>query len=80
MGNLNEIHNETLDVTGLTCPKPLLYTKKKLASMNSQSILKVLLDDKKSLEDFSFFCKATGHNLLNIIDTNIPITLFIKVK
>ena len=72
--------NEILDVTGLTCPKPLLYTKKKLANMQSQTILKVLLDDKKSLEDFTFFCNATGHSLLKVIDNNLPIILYIKAK
>ncbi len=72
--------HEILDVTGLTCPKPLLYTKKKLSSMATQTILQVILDDKKSLEDFSFFCKATGHILLDVIDIAVPIILYIRVK
>jgi tRNA 2-thiouridine synthesizing protein A len=74
------ITDNVLDVTGLSCPKPLLYTKKKLATLAPATILKILLDDKKSLEDFSFFCQATGHILLKIEDTHTPIIVYIQTK
>jgi len=51
----------TLDVLGLSCPKPLLHTKKKLSTMQSGEVLKVLLDSSTSVEDIGFFCQATGH-------------------
>ncbi len=74
------IADNILDVTGLSCPKPLLYTKKKLATLPAASILKVLLDDNKSLEDFSFFCQATGHLLLQVKNNQMPIVVYIQVK
>jgi len=73
-------YDELLDVTGLTCPKPLLFTKKKLATLKSKTVLCILLDDKKSLEDFGFFCKATGHILLGINQELNPIHIFIQTK
>ncbi len=76
-------YNYLLDVTGYSCPKPLLYTKKQLAQMKSGEILCVKLDDSKSLEDFGFFCNHTGHLLLNApsLDNNVsPIILYIQVK
>ncbi|MFM2343669.1 MAG: hypothetical protein RLZZ210_277 [Pseudomonadota bacterium] len=80
MDNFNINVDEELDVTGLSCPKPLLHTKKKLATMEAEKILKVMLDDRKSLEDFAFFCTATGHTLIKVINEKKPMILYIKVK
>jgi tRNA 2-thiouridine synthesizing protein A len=62
--------DESIDVLGLTCPKPLLHTKKKLSSMNSGQVLQIILDDNKSLEDFGYFCNAAGHVLIASVKSN----------
>ncbi len=56
--------DEQLDVKGLSCPMPMLKTKKFLAKMSGGQILEVLATDKNVFEDFSAFCQQTGHELL----------------
>lgn len=53
-----------LDVKGLSCPLPILRTKKVLAEMTSGQILHVLATDPGSVKDFAAFCRQTGNTLL----------------
>ena len=53
-----------LDVKGLSCPLPILRTKKTLAEMESGQVLRVLATDPGSLKDFPAFAKQTGNELL----------------
>ncbi len=56
--------DEQLDVKGLTCPMPMLKTKKSLAKLSGGQVLEVLATDKNVFEDFNAFCQQTGHELL----------------
>ncbi|MCX8745297.1 sulfurtransferase TusA family protein [Snodgrassella sp. B3882] len=56
--------DETLDVTGMNCPLPILRAKKALARMNSEQTLRLFATDKSAPEDFAAFCRQTGHILL----------------
>lgn len=58
-----EVQQE-LDARGLSCPLPILKTKKNLASMTSGEVLKVISTDHGSLLDMKAFCGMTGHTLL----------------
>ncbi|WP_225721153.1 sulfurtransferase TusA family protein [Candidatus Vallotiella sp. (ex Adelges kitamiensis)] len=60
-----EIHKE-VDARGLTCPLPILRTKKALADMQSGQILKILATDPSSPQDFSEFAKQTKNELLKV--------------
>lgn len=53
-----------LDATNLTCPLPILKTKKSLLNMNSGEILKVITTDRNSINDFTLFSQKTGNILL----------------
>ena len=53
-----------LDLTGLKCPLPILKTKKVLANLNTGDILTVQVTDPHAPDDFSAFCRQTGHVLL----------------
>jgi len=53
-----------LDVTGLTCPLPVLRAQKRLRDMNPGDILKVLATDPIAAIDFPHFCQESGHELL----------------
>jgi tRNA 2-thiouridine synthesizing protein A len=53
-----------LDVRGLSCPLPILRTKKALAEMASGRILRVLATDAHAVKDFQAFARQTGNELL----------------
>jgi len=60
--------NEFLDARGLSCPMPMLKTKKRLQGMKSGEILEVLGTDPGSKNDIPTFCKKGGHELLGYED------------
>ncbi len=67
--DINEIKSdEILDVKGLSCPMPLLKTKKKLKSMKPGLILEVLGTDPGSKNDIPGFCKKGGNELMAMAD------------
>lgn len=55
---------QTLDLSGLKCPLPVLRTKKALAALQSGDVLTVLVTDAGAPDDFAAFCRHTGHTLL----------------
>jgi tRNA 2-thiouridine synthesizing protein A len=60
--------NEVLDARGLSCPMPMLKTKKTLQGMQSGQVLEVLGTDPGSKNDIPAFCKKNGHELLGYED------------
>ncbi|MBN2654327.1 MAG: sulfurtransferase TusA family protein [Nitrospirae bacterium] len=57
----SETTSDTLDVIGRVCPYPLVLAKKKLESMESGSLLKILCDSASSAEDsIPRFCERMG--------------------
>lgn len=54
----------SLDVTDLNCPLPILKARKALSTLPTGALLEVLATDPGSIEDFSAFCRATGHHLI----------------
>lgn len=66
---MNEIKSdEVLDVKGLSCPMPLLKTKKTLKGMKAGQVLEVLGTDPGSKNDIPEFCKKGGNELLAMTD------------
>jgi tRNA 2-thiouridine synthesizing protein A len=53
-----------LDARGLTCPLPILRTKKMLAQMQSGQVLRVTTTDRDAMRDFQAFTRQTGNSLL----------------
>ena len=53
-----------LDVKGLSCPLPILRTKKALSEMSSGQVLHVLATDAGAVKDFEAFARQTGNELL----------------
>ncbi|MES2624275.1 MAG: sulfurtransferase TusA family protein [Pseudomonadota bacterium] len=54
-----------LDLSGLTCPMPLLKTKQALNKIDSGSIVKVTATDPASERDFKVFSEQSGVRLLS---------------
>lgn len=53
-----------LDTLGLVCPEPVFRVRKRLASMRTGAILRVLTDDPLAELDLAAFCQRTGHELI----------------
>jgi tRNA 2-thiouridine synthesizing protein A len=54
-----------LDVKGLSCPLPILRTKKALAEMASGQLIRVIATDPGSVKDFEAFARQTGNALVS---------------
>jgi tRNA 2-thiouridine synthesizing protein A len=53
-----------LDVKGLTCPMPVLKTKKAIDGMGSGQTLEVIATDPASKADIPAFLNRLGHELV----------------
>ena len=71
---------ELIDLTGLLCPLPVLKARKRLESMQSGHVLKVLASDPMSAIDMPHFCNEQGHTLLTNIRDGQVFTFRIKRK
>tara|TARA_A100001011_G_C14179679_1_gene786263 strand:+ start:520 stop:765 length:246 start_codon:yes stop_codon:yes gene_type:complete len=65
-------HDIEINATGLLCPLPVLKLRKRMANLNSGSIIKILADDPAALIDIPHFCNENDHFLL---DTREPLNL-----
>jgi tRNA 2-thiouridine synthesizing protein A len=69
-----------LDVKGLSCPLPILRTKKALAEMASGQILRVVATDAHAVQDFQAFAKQTGNALLSTVEVDATFEFLFKRK
>ena len=72
--------DEDLDCTGLYCPTPIFETRKKIDSMQSGSILKIIADDPAAEADIPSWAKATGNEVLSMIKEEDKVIFFIRKK
>jgi tRNA 2-thiouridine synthesizing protein A len=72
--------DETLDARGLSCPMPLLKTKKTIGGMKSGQILEVLGTDPGSRNDLPAFANKNGHEYLGEKEDDGYIRFYMKVK
>ena len=61
---MSQHHDITLDLSGLTCPMPLLKTKQALNKMASGEVVRVVATDPGSERDFHIFARQSGNELL----------------
>lgn len=54
----------TLDNSGLSCPMPIIKTKKAMDGMKVGEILKMVATDPGSVSDIQAWVKKTGQELL----------------
>jgi tRNA 2-thiouridine synthesizing protein A len=55
----------TLDTRGLSCPLPILKTKKAIATLASGEVLEIKATDPGSVKDLDSFCQQTGHEMVS---------------
>ncbi|HEY8554647.1 MAG TPA: sulfurtransferase TusA family protein [Burkholderiales bacterium] len=70
--------DQELDVRGLSCPLPILKTKKALNSMQSGQTIRVLATDPGSMLDFKAFAAQTGNTLLEASEADGVYTFVIQ--
>ena len=70
--------SEILDVQGLTCPLPILRTKKKLKDVPMGELLQVIATDPGSIKDMEAFCRQTGNELVEWKGENGVYTYLIR--
>jgi len=69
---------KTLDTSGMSCPLPVVKTKKALKDMAVGDILEMISTDAGSIPDMEAWSRATGHELLQSNDEGSLYRFFIK--
>ncbi len=69
-----------LNTRGLSCQMPILKSKKALGLMSAGEVLCVLATDRGAVRDFEYFCKHTGHTLLESTENAGEFTFRIRRK
>ena len=61
---MNILVDIELDLSGLSCPMPLLKAKLALNAMEKEQILKIIATDSASERDFHMFAKQSDNEIL----------------
>ena len=72
--------DKELNARGLSCPLPIVKTKKSLNDMTSGQVLKVISTDTGSVKDMAAFAEQTGNTLLSTVEENGEFVFYMKKK
>jgi len=72
--------DKELDARGLSCPLPILKTKKALNELASGQVLKILATDPGSVKDMQAFANQTGNPLLSSAEEDKTFVFHMKKK
>lgn len=72
--------DKEFDASGMSCPLPIVKTKKALADMSSGQVLKVISTDCGSLKDMAAFSEQTGNQLLSTVEENGKYIFYVQKK
>lgn len=67
-----------LDAKGLSCPMPLLRTKKEIGKLKSGDVLHIMGTDPGSKNDIPGWCDRAGHEYLGEKEETGYISFYIK--
>ena len=70
--------DEVLDCSGLSCPMPILKTKKAIDKLSSGQVLKMIATDPGSKPDVEAWSKKTGHTVMDYQQEGNKHIFFIK--
>ncbi|MBI4689105.1 MAG: sulfurtransferase TusA family protein [Nitrospirae bacterium] len=71
-------NNVTADLKGLSCPMPVLKTKKALDGLKPGQVLLVEVTDAGSKSDIPAMLKRTGNELIELKESGGVFTFLIK--
>ena len=69
-----------VDVTGLTCPMPIIKLKKGIESLESGQVIELQVTDRGALNDLPAWSKNAGHTLLKTEQEEKVIKFWIEKK
>jgi tRNA 2-thiouridine synthesizing protein A len=72
--------DKEFDASGLSCPLPIVKTKKALADMAPGQVLRVVATDPGSVADMAAFAEQTGNALLGQTSQDKKYVFFLKKK
>ena len=72
--------DSVIDVSGLTCPMPIVKLKKGIDSLESEQVLELHATDKGILNDLPAWSKNAGHTILKTEQEGSLIKFWIKKK
>jgi tRNA 2-thiouridine synthesizing protein A len=72
--------DKELDARGLSCPLPILKTKKSLNDLVSGQVLKVVATDPGSIKDMEAFANQTGNALLSSEEADKTYVFYLRKK
>lgn len=72
--------DKELNASGLSCPLPIVKTKKALADMLSGQVLRVIATDCGAVKDMQAFADQTGNKLLSSTEENCEYIFFMQKK
>jgi tRNA 2-thiouridine synthesizing protein A len=72
--------DKELNARGLSCPLPIVKTKKSLADMTTGQVLKVIATDCGAVKDMQAFADQTGNTLMSTAEESGEYIFFMKKK
>ncbi len=69
---------QTLDTSGMSCPLPVVKTKKALNGLEIGDILEMISTDAGSIPDMEAWARQTGHELMESHDEGEKFRFLIK--
>lgn len=72
--------DKEFDASGMSCPLPIVKTKKSLTDMASGQVLKVISTDSGSVKDMQAFADQTGNTLISTAEEGGKYVFFMKKK
>ncbi len=70
--------DQVLDAKGMSCPLPILKTKKAVETLSRDQVLKVETTDPGSKNDMAAWAKRTGNEILQVEEGSGTFTFYIK--
>ena len=70
--------DQVLDCRGLSCPLPVVKTKKQIDTMAAGQVLKLIASEPGSINDMYAWTKRTGNEMLSHGKDEDTFTFFIK--
>ena len=72
--------DQELDCSGMSCPMPVLKTKKAVDGLEQGQVLKMIATDPGSVPDMEAWTSKTGHTLLGYEQEGQTFIFYIKKK
>jgi tRNA 2-thiouridine synthesizing protein A len=70
--------DQVLDCSGLSCPMPIIKTKKAIDALQVGQVLEMIATDPGSKSDMDAWTKKTGHALLDSSEEGGKFIFFIR--